>query len=193
MKYPFKEYVQQQDSALFDVIQRFPLATFFCKSEDQTHICHIPVSLCKGSKTLFGHATGSNPIKHFVGTTVDIVFRGPDTYLSPNQVEGLSLPTWDYVTVQGQGKLISIEDYDKQLEVMGHILQAFEDKRNPWQLTAVPEKRLKSMCKSLLFFEIKLEALSGNFKLSQNKTAETRAGIADLLSNTNPEMRSYYE
>ncbi|KZN58670.1 hypothetical protein N473_04355 [Pseudoalteromonas luteoviolacea CPMOR-1] len=193
MRYPVKDYKEQEDCRLFEVIERFPLATFICKDDRQTHICHLPVSLCRDTRTLYGHAVASNPIRHCISSPVDIVFRGPDTYLSPNQVEGLSLPTWDYVTVQASGTLHSIHDFEKQLKAMQHILNAFEDKHDPWQLSSVPENRLKAMCKSLIFFDVKLEAMSGNFKLSQNKTVETRADIAKLLRNTNPQLSRYYE
>ncbi|AOT07798.1 FMN-binding negative transcriptional regulator [Pseudoalteromonas luteoviolacea] len=193
MRYPIKDYTVQEDDQLFEVIERFPLATFICNDDKQTHICHLPVSLCQNTRTLYGHAVASNPIKHCISSSVEIVFRGPDTYLSPNQIEGISLPTWDYVTVQASGILNPIHNYERQLEAMEHILHAFESKQDPWRLTSVPENRLKAMCKSLIFFEVKLESVSGNFKLSQNKTIETRADIANLLRNTNPQMSRYYK
>ncbi|MDK2595484.1 FMN-binding negative transcriptional regulator [Pseudoalteromonas obscura] len=195
MNYPVKTYVESDNDALFDVIERFPLATLFCKGGETapSHICHLPVSLCRDTLTIFGHATGENPIKHFISSSIEVVFRGPDTYLSPKQIEGIKLPTWDYVTVHCTGTLESIDDFEQQVLTMQHILNAFENDKDPWQLSSVPEKQLKAMCNALIFFKVKLDTLTGNFKLSQNKSAETRAEIANLLCNTNPQMSRYYD
>ncbi|KZX02203.1 hypothetical protein JL49_01385 [Pseudoalteromonas luteoviolacea] len=198
MSYPPKDYVESNKVELFDIIERYPLATLFCQSHDMdhnmsTHSCHMPLSLCKESLTLYGHANPENPLKKFKGKQIHCVFHGPNTYLSPAQVNSIKLPTWDYATVHIQATLHEIEEFDKQVEVLHHMLIAFETNSQPWQLSAVPEKQLIAMCKSQLFFELKVKHITGQFKLSQNKPAETRSEIANLLSASKSEMSPYYQ
>ncbi|KZN28658.1 hypothetical protein N480_11235 [Pseudoalteromonas luteoviolacea S2607] len=204
MSYPPKDYVESNQVKLFDLIERYPLATLFCQSpsvnhdmgfgtETNTYSCHMPLTLCKQSLTLYGHANPTNPLKKFKGKQIHGVFHGPDTYLSPAQVQGIKLPTWDYATVHFQATLHEIEEFDKQIEVLHCMLSAFEAKSQPWQLNTVPEKQLIAMCKSLLFFELKVTHITGQFKLSQNKPAETRSEIANLLSASKSEMSAYYQ
>ncbi|MBQ4811223.1 FMN-binding negative transcriptional regulator [Pseudoalteromonas luteoviolacea] len=214
MSYPPTDYVESNNVELFEIIERYPLATLFCQAHDMDdvmddavddvidhamdhkidiHSCHMPLSLCRESLTLYGHANPTNPLKKFKGKQIHGVFHGPDTYLSPAQIKGIKLPTWDYATVHIQARLHEIEEFDKQIEVLHHMLTAFETGSQPWQLSAVPEKQLIAMCKSLLFFELKVTHITGQFKLSQNKPAETRSEIANLLSASKSEMSAYYQ
>ncbi|WP_185843579.1 FMN-binding negative transcriptional regulator [Pseudoalteromonas luteoviolacea] len=192
MSYPPQDYIEQNTEKLFDLIEQHPLATLFCQYDNDIHSCHMPLSLCRDSNTLLGHANPTNPLKHFVGKQIHCVFHGPDTYLSPAQVKGIKLPTWDYATVHIQATLKVVEEFTNQVQLLEHMLLAFEDKSQPWQLSAVPQKQLVAMCKNLFFFELNILQMNGQFKLSQNKPIETRCEIASLLHPFAPKMSAYY-
>ncbi|MCF2857055.1 FMN-binding negative transcriptional regulator [Pseudoalteromonas sp. SMS1] len=194
MSYPPKDYTESNTIKLFEIIEHYPLATLICNaSGSELHSCHIPLSLCRESLTLFGHANPANPLREFIGKQIHCIFHGPDAYLSPAQVKGIKLPTWDYATVHIEATLQAVTAFEKQVQILQHMLLAFEDNAQPWQLSTVPEKQLIAMCTSLLFFELNITQITGQFKLSQNKPADTRVEIANLLQNRGSTMSTYYQ
>ncbi|WP_054013333.1 FMN-binding negative transcriptional regulator [Pseudoalteromonas sp. R3] len=193
MSYPRTAFSEHLTERLWQLIEAHPLATLAVGVPD-TPFVHMPLSLNEAKTHLVGHANPTNPLIKLDNARLHVLFTGPDAYLSPSQITGLSLPTWDYATVHIQGQIREIKHSDDKHAIMKRQLSQFESPSNPWDMSVLSESQITKLFSQLFFFKIEIESITGTFKLSQNKNNDTRQAIADLLeSQSNPLSRYYLQ
>lgn len=140
---------------------------------------------------LLGHVARANSHGRVleVEGPASAVFTGPNGYISPNwypsKREGKGVvPTWNYTAVQVTGRIRPIPDIAGKRRVVDLLAQAFEgDGPGAWRLDDEPEDYVRKMLGGITAFALEIEAVETKAKLSQNRTAEDRAGaIAGLRS-----------
>ena len=114
-----------------------------------------------------------------------MVFQGPQAYVSPGWYpskaeHGKVVPTWNYVMVQARGRLRAVED-----AAWLHALVTPPERhprgdagRGPG---AWPTRRptTSTRCsRAIVGIEIEMTALTGKWKVSQNRRAADRDGVA---------------
>lgn len=180
---------------LYEFIQEYPLGTLITSVEDCVNADHVPFYLnTKDSEQvrLQSHIAKANPLWRTCpeGQEVLLIFHGPNTYISPNlypskQETGRAVPTWNYSVVHVRGRIHFKHDRDWTVELLSEISALHEQhQESPWSLSDAPEQFIENMVNGVIGFEIVIEDITGNFKLSQNKTSSDYAGVVKGLENS---------
>ena len=113
-----------------------------------------------------------------------VVFQGPHGYVSPAWYPGKAehgkvVPTWNYVVVQARGTLRAIDDAAWLHAFVTRLTDRHERARpGPWAVSDAPADYVSSMLRAIVGIEIVMSSMTGKWKLSQNRSAADRAGVA---------------
>jgi len=92
------------------------------------------------------------------------------------------VPTWNYVMVQARGRLRAIEDKAWLRDFVGRLTDRHEGGRpTPWAVDDAPADFIETMLGAIVGIEIALTSLVGKWKVTQNRSADDRAGVVDGL------------
>jgi transcriptional regulator len=153
---------------------------------------HVPFELAAddaGFGTLRAHVARSNPIvaNGSDGSEVMVVFRGPQTYVSPSWYPSKhethrQVPTWNYEVVHAHGTLRLVDDEKFVRGVVGRLTREHESgEARPWTMGDAPRDFIDQMLKAIVGVEISISRLEGKRKLSQNKEERDRRGVIATL------------
>ncbi|PRC94211.1 Transcriptional regulator [Solimicrobium silvestre] len=153
---------------------------------------HIPflVDATRGEYgTLIGHVARANSIwKSFSSEIASvIIFQGPQGYITPSWYpskhrHGKAVPTWNYTVVHAHGIPRAIEDKDWLLQHVTTLSDLYESKRAmPWRVSDAPSEYIDSMLNTIIGIEIPINAVVGQWKMSQNKPLSDKLGIIEGL------------
>jgi len=142
-----------------------------------------------GRAVLRAHVARANPVWQAARRDVAslVVFQGPQAYVSPGWYpskaeHGKVVPTWNYVMVQARGRLQVHEDPAWLLSLVTRLTQRHEAALPaPWAVADAPADFVDGMLRAIVGIEIPLDALTGKWKVSQNRSAADRGGVADGL------------
>ncbi len=116
------------------------------------------------------------------------IFMGPDAYVTPSwyptkAATGKVVPTWNYVAVHAYGPVEFFEDADRLLEAVTRLTNLREQPRaDPWQVSDAPEPFVKAQLRGIVGLRMPITRIEGKRKMSQNRNAEDRAGVAGGLA-----------
>jgi transcriptional regulator len=144
-----------------------------------------------GPGILRAHVARANPLWREARGDVDslVVFQGPQAYISPSfypskAEHGKVVPTWNYVMVQARGKLRAIDDPEWLRTLVTRLTERHESPRaQPWAVADAPADYITTMLRAIVGIEIVLTALTGKWKVSQNRSAADREGVARGLAH----------
>lgn len=174
---------------LHAAIRARPLGLLITLAEAGLQANPIPFLIDAGptpSGTLRGHVARANPLWRETRAEVNalIVFQGPQAYVSPSMyatkaATGKVVPTWNYVTVQARGRLRSIDDAKWVRSLVERLTQTHEATRAvPWAMSDAPGDYIETMLRAIVGIEIELTTLHGKWKVTQNRDAADRQGVA---------------
>jgi transcriptional regulator len=94
------------------------------------------------------------------------------------------VPTWNYVTVHAYGVFRIIEDRVRLREILQRMVTRYEaGRQQPWSMDLADDGYINTLTAAITGFEIEIDRLEGERKLSRNHPAERReqiiAGLAD--------------
>jgi transcriptional regulator len=118
------------------------------------------------------------------------LFMGPDAYVSPSwyaskQVDGKVVPTWNYVAVHAYGPVEFFDDADRLRAIVTQLTDLHEQGRaERWAVTDAPDAFIRAQLKGIVGLRLPIARIEGKRKLSQNRPAEDRAGVAAGLAAT---------
>jgi transcriptional regulator len=174
-------------SAMAEVMREYPFATLITPGSPEPQVSHLPLlHIDDGTEhgALVGHFARANPHWELAsGVESMAIFHGPHAYVSPSWYAAPErmVPTWNYVTVYAHGMLEPIGDLAGAEGVLGQLVARFEGtRREPWSFRMAEPQR-SAMVKAIAAFRMPLRALTGKFKLSQNRSAEDRARVMRAL------------
>jgi len=141
--------------------------------------------------TLRGHLARANPQGRATvpNSTALAVFLGPEAYVTPAWYPTKAqthkvVPTWNYVAVHAAGTLRWFDDPDRLLALVTELTESQEEGRSaPWAVSDAPADYIKSTLRGIIGFELAITRLDGKWKLSQNRAAPDRAGVAAGLAD----------
>ena len=137
--------------------------------------------------TVLLHLMRSNPVARAATAFCRLIVTGPQAYVSPDWYGAEhQVPTWNYVSVHLTGPL-EVLPQDLLPEVLAKLSAVFEDRllpKSPWTLDKMPKDLLDRLYRSIQPFRMRIEALEGTWKLSQNKTEEQRLGAAKGVADS---------
>jgi transcriptional regulator len=171
------------------LIDAHPLATWATTQDGELVVHHVPFRLDRTRGefgTLVGHVARANPVWRSPQPSL-LVFGGPQAYVSPGwypskQVHGKVVPTWNYAVVHARGRPVIREDAASVLRIVSALTDTHEaTQAHPWQVGDAPAEFVDQMLRAIVGIEIPIEQLVGKWKVSQNRSAEDRAGVASGL------------
>jgi transcriptional regulator len=178
-----------EDRALCEsLIDEIGFGMVFAQTPDGPRVAHTPLlSTGDGPEkhwaVQFHLARGNALTRHLDGATALIVVNGPDAYVSPRWYANRdSVPTWDYIALELEGRVRKMDE--DGLEAFLHAAIHKHEGRlggEPWRAEESSEKVWSGLFRGITGFELEVQAWRPTLKLSQKKTPEERAAIAEGL------------
>ncbi len=179
-------------SALHGTMRDARLASLVTATDEGLIATPLPLFLAADEGpfgTLYGHLARANPQWKLppMGEALAL-FMGSDAYVSPawypsKQEHGKVVPTWNYVAVNAYGPVEFFDDADRLLEVVTRLTNIHEGSRpEPWAVTDAPESFIRAQLKGIVGLRLPITRLQGKRKMSQNRSAEDRTGVAAGLA-----------
>ena len=148
----------------------------------------LPV-LWEGDR-LVGHLARANTHWRRIvdGSSALVVVTGPDTYVSPSWYatkaeHGKVVPTWNYSVVHLRGRIVVHDDPEWVRALVTRLTDRHEQPRDePWAVTDAPDDYIAKNLRPIVGVEVVVETVEAKAKLSQNRSAEDRAGVARGLA-----------
>jgi transcriptional regulator len=173
-----------EDRALLEsLIEEVGFGMVFAQTGDGPRVAHTPLLSTGDGAVQFHLARGNALTRYLAGQEALVVINGPDAYITPRwYADANTVPTWDYVALELQGPVRKMAE-----EGLVGLLEALIERHegciagDPWTLGEVDEAKLRQMLGMIVGFEMEVRAWRPTLKLSQNKSAEDRAAIADGL------------
>ncbi len=145
-----------------------------------------------GPGVLRGHLARANAVwrEARIDRPCMVVFQGPQAYVSPSgyaskREHGKVVPTWNYVMAEARGSLRAIDDPVWVRALVSRLTDRHEATlAAPWSIGDAPVDFVEAMLGAIVGIEIVLDSLVGKWKMSQNRSAADREGVASMLAAT---------
>ena len=190
--YTPKPFAMDAPDAIRAHIEAHPFAALVVKRESGIEAVHLPLLLDADEGklgALRGHIARAGGVfdAGLEGSEVLAIFSGPQAYVSPGwypskRTNPKVVPTWNYTAVHVTGTLHFHDDRDWLLRNVGDLTTRFETGQSePWSVDDAPADYIDAMTGAIVGVEIEITRVEGKAKLSQNRPAEDRAGVAEGL------------
>ena len=186
-------FAETRPETLHQAIRNAGLATLITVGAEGIMASPLPLMIDPAAGphgTIYGHLARANPQWRTSDPAVEALatFMGPDAYITPSWYEtkretGKVVPTWNYLTVHAYGPITFFDDPTHLLDVVTRLTQHHESPRPaPWAVNDAPASFVQSQLKGIVGFEIPITRIQGKWKMSQNRPAADRAGVAAGLT-----------
>ncbi|HVZ87208.1 MAG TPA: FMN-binding negative transcriptional regulator [Polyangia bacterium] len=166
---------------LIDLCRRHPFATLVTPAAGELHVSHVPLLVRRRDDAIViaGHLARENAharaLAESAATTA--IFQGPHGYISPSwYTTSPAVPTWNYVVVHASGPVAIHDDVGFVAELVRELTARFEPPGG-WSPDSLPDDFNHMVLGAIIGFELQAARLEGKLKLSQNRSAEDRAGV----------------
>jgi len=180
---------------LQDLVDAHPLATWATLTDGELAVHHVPFLLDRTRGpfgTLVGHVARANPVWRGLQRSV-LVFQGAEAYISPGwyaskREHGKVVPTWNYAVVHALGTPVAVQEPAALLAILNRLTDRHEaTQARPWQVADAPADYIDKLLQAIVGIEVPVERLVGKWKVSQNRSAADRQGVADGLAQGDAE------
>ena len=190
-----KHFEEARPEVLHAMIRANPLGMLVTLDDAGLQANTIPFVLdpdpAGGPGILRAHVARANPLWRETRGDVEslVVFQGEQAYISPGWYpskaeHGKVVPTWNYVMVQARGTLRAIDDAAWLHAFVTRLTDRHEAvQAKPWAVSDAPPEFVDTMVRAIVGIELTLTALTGKWKVSQNRSAADRAGVSRGLHN----------
>jgi transcriptional regulator len=169
-----------------------PFATLISSGPAGLNATHLPTVLKMAGEqpgVIECHVARPNPQwKEFVGgRDALMIFGGPQGYIRPGwypskSLTGKAVPTWNYAVVHAHGRAETNED---RAWLERHVSELSEqqerDQAAPWATSDAPRSYFEVMLRGIVGIRFEIVRLEGKCKMSQNRSADDRAGVISGL------------
>jgi transcriptional regulator len=181
-------FEETRPEVLHELVRAHPLGLLITLGPAGLQANPVPFMLDTGdgSPVLRAHVARANPVWREARSDVEslVVFQGPQAYISPSlyptkAATGKVVPTWNYVMVQARGTLRVVDDAPWLHALVTRLTDKHEAPRaEPWAVSDAPDDYVQTMLRAIVGIEITLSALTGKWKVSQNRNQADRDGVA---------------
>ena len=192
-----KHFEQHDPAALAALMREHPLATLVTVQSGEPTADHIPLEFDAATQTLRGHVARANPLWRVAdGQPVLAVFCDAQAYVSPSWYPSKAethkvVPTWNYAVVHAHGRLRAIDSAPWLHDLVSRLTAHHESSQaKPWAVSDAPDDYVQPMLRAIVGIEIPVDRLVGKWKISQNRSAADRAGVATGLAAGNADARA---
>lgn len=141
--------------------------------------------------TLYGHFARANAQwKDAPLSDALAIFMGPDAYVSPSwyaskKEHGKVVPTWNYSAVHARGPIEFFDDEARLRDVVERLTNLHEAERpEVWSVSDAPAPFLRGQLRGIIGLRLPINGLEGKNKMSQNRSAADRAGVAEGMAGS---------
>lgn len=135
------------------------------------------------------HMASANPHWRSIGdgAPARLIVGGPEAYISPSWYaskaeHGKVVPTWNYVAVHLTGTVRAHRDPAWLLDAVSALTDRHErDRAEPWQVSDAPGDYIAKQLEAIVGIELRVEAVEGKAKLSQNRSDADQTGVIEGL------------
>ncbi len=189
---------QDDPEAIWALMKAHPFATFVSLGPDGLIASPLPTVVTRapasgGPQNEIGvieaHFARANPHWKALQTQSDVLvlFQGPHAYIRPGwyaskHADGKAVPTWNYAVVQAKGVAEIISDAEwlhANVDALSRQQEAGQP--DPWQVAEAPENYIRAQLRGIVGVRVKITALEGKWKMSQNRTPPDQAGVVTGL------------
>lgn len=183
--------------AMTAFIEARHFATLVVSGEAGPVAAHIPMIVNRDATglpvSLEGHVARNNPLAAVAARPVRAlaIFVGADAYVTPSlylskREHGKVVPTWNYVAVHVSGEVEAFDDAGALLTQVNRITDAMEQPAAvPWKVGDAPDDYVAKMLNAITGVRLKIDALEGIRKLSQNRSEADRASVLNGFTHSN--------
>lgn len=198
--YQVAAFREDRIEVMQQLMREHPLATLVTAIDGRPDANHLPLLLDPEPAPrgrLLGHVARANPLWREAAGGLDVlaVFQGPQAYVTPSWYEtkretGAVVPTWNYAVVHARCHLTVHEDRDWLHDLVTRLTNTHEAGRpQPWAVDDAPADYVERMLKAIVGIELRIDMLEGKWKVSQNRPAADRAGVAEGLAAGQDDMQ----
>jgi transcriptional regulator len=186
--HPNPKFRIDDEAALRATVLEIGVVHLFAMTPAGPMVAHAPVTPTPEGHFRFHLARGNRITAHLDGASVVASAMGPNGYVSPDWYADShnQVPTWNYVSVEIEGVCAELDRVAliDQIDALSALHEARLLPKQPWTMEKVEDGHRDRMLSALRCFELRVTAIRGNRKLSQNKTAADRAGVIAALGDT---------
>jgi transcriptional regulator len=187
MLYVPEAFAERDVDRLHAFVEAHGFATLVSPDASDPCITHLPLLLdrTRGALgSLLGHVARGNPQAQALDACRDViaVFPGPHAYVSPSWYAAHpAVPTWNYAAVHVRGRTTLVRDEALLAGMLRRLVEHYEGGRErPWRME-LPADYQQQMLGGIVGFVIEITAMTGKFKLSQNRSREDRMRVKAAL------------
>ena len=189
-------FEETRSEVLRALMRAHPFATLVISTAEGIVANHIPLEYDPEPApfgTLRGHVARANPMWRDYSLAPSAgealaIFQGPHAYVSPawypgKQQHGKAVPTWNYAVVHVRGPLRIVEDAPGLRAIVERLTDRHEAGRpDPWRVADAPPDYIELMLGNIVGIEMPIANIVGKWKVSQNRSADDRAGVIHGLT-----------
>jgi transcriptional regulator len=193
-----RHFAAPSDAAVRELIESHPFATVVRTSVDPADAPtaeHLPLYWDDDGSAhgrLLGHVARGNGLwQHPPTAPLLAIFHGPQTYISPNWYAtkasggGKVVPTWNYIVAHVTGRLTAIDDPALKRPILQRLTDQHEaNEAHPWSVDDAPPEYVETLLNAIVGIEIRIEAMTGKWKVSQNRPRQDRTSVAEALKTS---------
>jgi transcriptional regulator len=189
-------FAEDDPAIIRQIVRDARLATLVTATAEGLVATPLPLMLAdEGERgVLYGHVARANPQWKLppVGEAL-AMFSGPDAYITPSwyaskREHGKVVPTWNYVAVHAYGPVEFFDDPDRLHDVVTRLTNLHEGERpERWAVTDAPAEFIRSQLRGIVGLRLPIARIEGKRKLSQNRPAGDRQGVAAGLAESERE------
>ena len=177
MQYPPGHHQEESYQNIVNLIKAYPLAIINSCLNNEMESSHTPLIYQPngGLGELIGHLDKYNlQLAHFKeNEKVQLIFNGPQVYISPSVYSTTQLPTWNYFKAHLKGRVIIETDQEKVKHSLINMT-AFLEGDQPNYVLKADNPRMAAALDYIVGFRIVIESWEGKYKISQDKRQKDR-------------------
>ncbi|WP_316748628.1 FMN-binding negative transcriptional regulator [Pedobacter gandavensis] len=182
-----KQFGFEEKAEKIAFMKQYSFATIVTDKDGLPIATQLPfiITDSNGDLVLTAHFALANEQAKYIGENTSLViFSAPHAYISPVHYDKVeSVPTWDYVTVHAYGKAKIVQEEAAKMKALEHMILFYEPGYLE-QWDSLSDKFKKGMIRGIVAFDLKVNDLQAQKKISQNKTEIERRRIADHLEKS---------
>lgn len=187
------DYRETDELKLVEFMKGNSFAALVSSKDKGIRATHLPFLIESREEKLFliSHIAIANPQwKEFIDSELLIIFQGPHGYISPIHYEKKqNVPTWNYVAVHAYGKARSLCQPGEIIDILERTIINYEGSYfHQWK--GLSDDYKYAMIKGIVAFEIEVERLEGQFKLSQDKTKAEQKNIITAFEKSGDSVQA---
>lgn len=182
------QFREERREVLHAAIRAAPFANLVTMGAEGLEATPLPLLLDPDAGpegTLVGHIARANPQWRTASAEIEalVIFSGADSYITPSWYEtkresGKVVPTWNYVTVHARGRLSFFHEPEPLLDLVRRLTERHEwERAAPWAVSDAPADFIQSQLRGIVGLRLEITALTGKWKMSQNRNLADRVGV----------------